>query len=63
MAIASARAIMDTTIEQIFHAILTDALSCLSGQNRSKKKPEPKMVATAMPMKMLYDATPMKSLF
>jgi hypothetical protein len=49
-------------IEQIFHASLTDLDSERSGQKRSKKPPDPKIVATAMPMKMLKEAMPMKSL-
>lgn len=49
-------------MEQIFHASLTDLDSERSGQKRSKKKPDPKIVATAMPMKMLKEAMPMKSL-
>jgi len=61
-AIASAKAINETTKEDIFHAVLTAGFSCLSGQKRSKKKPEPNMVATAIPMKILYEAMPMKSL-
>jgi hypothetical protein len=60
-AIASARAMNDTTTEDIFHASLTDLLSCLSGQKRSKKKPDPNIVATAIPTKILYDAMPTKS--
>ena len=50
---ASARAITDTKREQIFQAMRTDVLSFLWGQNRSKKNPDPKMVATAIPTKIL----------
>jgi hypothetical protein len=50
---ASASAIKDTRREQIFQASRTDLLSFLSGQKRSKKNPDPKMVATAIPTKML----------
>lgn len=50
---ASASAIMETVTEDIFHASLTDLDSERSGQKRSKKKPDPKIVATAMPMKTL----------
>jgi hypothetical protein len=60
-AIASARAMNDTTTEHVFHATLIDLLSVLSGQNRSKKKPDPKIVATAIPTKILYEAMPTKS--
>ena len=59
---ASARAIIETVREHIFHASLTGLDSERSGQKRSKKKPEPKIVATAMPMKMLNEAMPTKSL-
>lgn len=59
---ADASIITDTTTPDIFHASRTDLLSCLSGQNRSKKNAAPKMVATETPTKMLYEAAPMKSL-
>ena len=48
--------------EQIFHANLTALDSLRSGQKRSKKKAAPKMVATKIPTKMLYEAIPMKLL-
>jgi hypothetical protein len=54
--------IIVTTTAEIFHEIRTCLHSCLSGQNRSKKKAAPKMNATAIPTKMLYDAAPMKLL-
>lgn len=57
----SANAMMETTREQIFHANRTAVLSYRSGQNKSKKNAAPKIVATAMPTKMLYEAIPMKS--
>jgi hypothetical protein len=50
---ASARAIINTRREQIFQAMRTDMLSFLRGQNRSRKNPDPKMVATAIPTKIL----------
>jgi hypothetical protein len=59
---ASARAIKETVREHIFHASLTDFDSERSGQKRSKKKPEPNIVATAMPTKILKEAMPTKSL-
>lgn len=62
-AMASARAMKETTMEDIFQASFTPRLSALSGQKRSKKKPDPKIVATAMPMKMLYEKTATMSLF
>ena len=40
-------------IEQKRHAILTPLISCRSGQKRSKKKADPKMVATKTPTNML----------
>ena len=43
---ASARPIMHASTAQNFHANRIDLLSCLSGQNRSKKNPAPKIVAT-----------------
>jgi hypothetical protein len=46
--------------EQARHAIFTARDSRRSGQKRSKKKAAPKMVATKMPTKMLYEAMPMK---
>ena len=49
-------------MEQIFQANLTALDSLRSGQKRSKKKADPKMVATNMPTKMLYEAMPTKSL-
>jgi hypothetical protein len=49
-------------MEQIFQANLTALDSLRSGQKRSKKKAEPKMVAKKMPTKMLYEAMPTKSL-
>ena len=52
-AIASARAMNETTIEDIFQASFTVDDSDLSGQKRSKKNPEPNIVATDMPMKIL----------
>jgi hypothetical protein len=45
-------------MEQIFQANLTALDSFRSGQNRSKKKAVPKMVATKIPTKMLYEAMP-----
>lgn len=54
--------IRHSTTAQIFHAHLTPLSSCLSGQKRSKKKAPPKINATEMPAKMLYEAAPMKSL-
>lgn len=59
---ALANAMMVTTTADIFHANRTALLSCRSGQKRSKKNPAPKMVAMAIPTKILYDATPTKSL-
>lgn len=47
---------------QIFHAHFTPRSSCLSGQKRSKKNAPPKINATEIPAKMLYEAAPMKSL-
>ena len=52
-AIASANASIDTITAHILHARCTSWLSDRSGQKRSKKKPAPKMVATAIPQKML----------
>lgn len=52
----------ETVREHIFHASRTDFDSVRSGQKRSKKKPEPKIVATAMPTKILKEAIPTKSL-
>jgi len=49
-------------MEEIFQASFTPGLSVLSGQKRSKKNPDPNMVATAMPMKILYEKTPTMSL-
>jgi hypothetical protein len=43
---ASARHMTQASTEQNFQANRTDLLSCLSGQNRSKKNPAPKIVAT-----------------
>jgi len=59
---ASARAARQAKTEQTFQAVLTPFDSCRSGQKRSKKKAAPKMVATKMPTKMLYEAIPTKSL-
>jgi hypothetical protein len=61
-----ARTSMKASIEmvnvEIFHASLTDFVSVRSGQKRSKKKADPKIVATAMPTKILKEAMPTKSL-
>jgi hypothetical protein len=43
---ASARPMTHATRLQNFQAKRIDLLSCLSGQNRSKKKADPKIVAT-----------------
>lgn len=43
---AHASVIRHASTEQMRHAIFTLGDSCLSGQNRSKKKAEPKIVAT-----------------
>ena len=50
---ASARPRMQAKTAQNFQANLTDLLSCLSGQKRSKKNPAPKIVATNIPTNML----------
>jgi hypothetical protein len=61
-----ARTSMKASIEmvnvEIFHASLTGFVSVRSGQKRSKKKADPKIVATAMPTKILKEAMPTKSL-
>jgi pyruvate kinase len=54
---------IETVREEIFQASLTGLVSDRSGQKRSKKKAEPKIVATDMPTKMLKEAIPTKSLF
>jgi len=43
---ASARPMTQASTEQNFQANRTDLLSCLSGQNKSKKKADPNIVAT-----------------
>jgi hypothetical protein len=43
---ASARHITQASTLQNFQANRTDLLSCLSGQNKSKKNPDPNIVAT-----------------
>ena len=53
IAIASAKAITHMMTAHIFQARCTDLLSFRSGQNRSKKKAAPNIVATAIPTKML----------
>jgi hypothetical protein len=53
IASASAKTIAQTTTAEAFHALLTHGASLRSGQNRSKKNPAPKTVATAIPTKML----------
>ena len=53
---------IDTTTADIFQERRTALLSCLSGQKRSKKNADPKMVATATPTKILYEAAPTKLL-
>ncbi len=60
-AIASARHIIETTTALILHAHRIFIGSHLFGKKRSKKKPAPNIVATAMPTKMLNDAIPTKS--
>jgi hypothetical protein len=57
-AIASARQPSVTTTADIFQERITALLSWRSGQKRSKKKAAPKIVATEMPIKMLYEAIP-----
>lgn len=44
---------MHANTEQARHASFTARLSLRSGQNKSKKKAAPKIVATKMPTKML----------
>lgn len=55
-------AMMAAMMAQIRQASLTEGDSWRSGQNKSKKKPAPKMVATNIPTNILYDAAPTKSL-
>jgi hypothetical protein len=43
---ASARPMIHASTEQNFQANRTDLLSCLSGQNKSKKNAAPNIVAT-----------------
>ena len=55
------RARTEIAHEEIFHASLTDFVSERLGQKRSKKKADPKIVATAIPIKILKEAMPTKS--